>query len=67
MSPNAKWTAKTKWGSYLFYFATCSKLDFHFSHLQVVILPRKFLIKPSADKQVIIFKPRISSVIGVLA
>lgn len=74
MSPNAKWTAiyficymLKAWGSYLFYFATCSRLDFHFSHLQVVILPMKFFIKLSADKQVIVFKPGISSVIGILA
>lgn len=42
-------------------------LIFIFPHLQIVILPMKFFIKLSADKQMIVFKPGISSVIGILA
>lgn len=42
-------------------------LIFIFPHLQVVILPMKFFIKLSADKQMIVFKPGISSVIGIVA
>lgn len=34
---------------------------------QIVILPMKLFIKLSADKQVIVFKPGISSVIGIFA
>lgn len=66
MPPKAKWTTRTKWENYSFHFATCSRLDFHFFPLSGHHFAHEVCIKLSADRQVIVFKPGISSVIGIL-
>jgi hypothetical protein len=48
-------------------FCYMLKAWFSLSHFQIVILPMKLFIKLSADRQLIVFKPGISSVIGIVA